>query len=97
MDLIKLFLFSANEEEEEEESQISAEAVETQQLKARRAFRSARSKSESSAPNVSWEHVSFLGEIRKTVARGFHWIAYPSLGKMPLLTIKSVCSFLCSN
>lgn len=79
------FLFSANEDEEKE-SQNSEQARGTRQLKAKRAFRSERSKSESSARYLSWENVSFLGgEIRKTVARGFHWIAYPSLGKTAML------------
>lgn len=81
--------FSSNVEEEQE-SAFSEEAVESRQLKEKRAaFRSTRSKSESSAvaggsvPRyLSWENVSFLGhEIRKTVSRGFHWIASPSLGK----------------
>lgn len=79
--LIKGYISSANEEEGKE-SQISEETVEARQLEAKRAnFRSVRSKSESSARYLSWENVSFLGgEIRKTVTRGFHWIAYPSLG-----------------
>lgn len=77
------FYFSAHEEEGQE-SQVSEEAVETRPLKDRRTnFRSTRSKSESSAHYLSWENVSFLGgELRKTISKGFQWIAYPSAGKI---------------
>lgn len=77
------FCFSAHEEEGQE-SQVSEEAVETRPLKDRRTnFRSTRSKSESSAHYLSWENVSFLGgELRKTISKGFQWIAYPSVGKI---------------
>lgn len=77
------FYFSAHEEEGQE-SQVSEEAVETRPLKDRRTnFRSTRSKSESSAHYLSWENVSFLGgELRKTISKGFQWIAYPSFGKI---------------
>lgn len=83
-------LISSNAEEEQE-SAFTEEAVQSGQLKAKRAgFRSTRSKSETSAVRadgntaryLSWENVSFLGqELRKTVSRGFQWIASPSLGK----------------
>ena len=85
-----LFFISSNAEEEQE-SAVTDESVHSGQLKAKRAgFRSARSKSESSAARsdsktaryLSWENVSFLGqELRKTVSKGFQWIASPSLGK----------------
>ncbi|XP_015765178.1 PREDICTED: uncharacterized protein LOC107344086 [Acropora digitifera] len=77
--LIKGYISSANEEEEKD-PQIRSKAVEKPQTKARKAFRSTRSRSESSARYLSWENVSFLGgEIRKSVVKGFQWIAYPSL------------------
>ncbi|KAL9963260.1 hypothetical protein ACROYT_G032443 [Oculina patagonica] len=94
--LIKGYISSSNVEEEQE-SAFSEEAVESRQLKEKRAaFRSTRSKSESSAvaggsvPRyLSWENVSFLGhEIRKTVSRGFHWIASPSLEHEMSLKVK---------
>lgn len=86
-----LFFISSNAEEEQE-SALTEESVHSGQLKAKRAgFRSARSKSESSAARsdsktaryLSWENVSFIGqELRKTVSKGFQWIASPSLGKI---------------
>lgn len=78
------FYFSAHEEEGQESQVNSGEAVETRPLKDRRTnFRSTRSKSESSAHSLSWENVSFLGgELRKTISKGFQWIAYPSVGKI---------------
>ncbi|KAK2556344.1 Nuclear receptor coactivator 7 [Acropora cervicornis] len=77
--LIKGYISSANEEEEKD-PQIRSKAVEKPQTKAKKAFRSTRSRSESSARYLSWENVSFLGgEIRKSVVKGFQWITYPSL------------------
>lgn len=96
--LIYSFIFScliSSRAEEEQESAFTEGAVHSGQLKAKRAgFRSARSKSESSAARadgnttryLSWENVSFLGqELKKTVSRGFQWIASPSLGKIQYL------------
>ncbi|XP_068706589.1 oxidation resistance protein 1-like isoform X1 [Montipora foliosa] len=82
--LIKGYISSSNEEEEAKDSQISSKAEDK-----RVAFRSARSKSESSARYLSWENAAFLGgEIRKTVTKGFHWIAYPSLDYDMLSKVK---------
>lgn len=86
--LIKGYLSSSNVDEEEHDSVFAEEVVRSRELKAKRTtFRSSRSKSESSAVSgdsaaryLSWENVSFLGhELRKTVRKGFHWLAYPSL------------------
>lgn len=85
--LVKGYLSSSNVEEEEHDSAFTEEAVQSRELKEKRtAFRSSRSKSESSAVSgdsaaryISWENVSFLGhELRKTVRKGFHWLAYTS-------------------
>lgn len=84
------YLSSSNVDEEERDSVFAEEVVRSRELKAKRTtFRSSRSKSESSAVSgdsaaryLSWENVSFLGhELRKTVRKGFHWLAYPSLGE----------------
>ena len=96
------FLYSSNVEEEEHDSAFTEEAVQSRELKEKRtAFRSSRSKSESSAVSgdsaaryISWENVSFLGhELRKTVRKGFHWLAYTSPGK----NHKKVLNPLCCN
>lgn len=93
------FCLISSRAEEDQDSAFTEEAVHSGQLKAKRAgFRSARSKSESSAAHadgnttryLSWENVSFLGqELRKTVSRGFQWIASPSLGKIQNLKVAS--------
>ena len=79
----QIFSFSAETKKEEKDSQIRSKAVEKPQSKAKKAFRSARSRSERFARYLSWENVSFLGGINcRSVVKRVQWIAYPSLGKL---------------